>query len=39
MSFPVPIRISTGDISPALHNLPKLSPEQIERFVREAGNG
>ncbi|MFC6019948.1 hypothetical protein ACFP2T_27585 [Plantactinospora solaniradicis] len=39
MGFRVPVRISTADISPTLLDLPKLSPEQIERFVWEAGNG
>lgn len=39
MGFRVPIRVATGDLNSDLLQLPKLSPEQIERYVREAGNG
>ncbi|GIF05555.1 hypothetical protein [Actinoplanes siamensis] len=39
MGIRVPIRVSTSDPSTDLLDLPKLSCEQIEQFVREAGNG
>ncbi len=39
MGIRVPIRVSTADLSAELLRLPKLSPKQIEQFLREAGNG
>jgi hypothetical protein len=36
----VPMRIATADLNTTLlYDVPKLSPEQIEQFVREAQNG
>ncbi|WP_078488834.1 putative T7SS-secreted protein [Streptomyces noursei] len=36
MGIDVPRRIGYGDISPLLNDVPKLSPDQIARFVEEA---